>query len=227
MKLDRRTLLAGSSAAVFSPWVASVAHADAKRQSLVDQSLSSARKVISGKDFPDAAKQMYKARAVLIIPELVQGGFIVGAAGGRGTMLTRSGPGNWSYPGFYGMGSGSLGLQIGGKVSEIVFIVMTDKGLNALLDSRFKFGAEAGVTIVAVGAGFEGATTAAVGADILAFANSNGLFVGASLEGSYLEADNDWNAIYYGPGATGRAVVMERRFTNPGAEPLRQFLAKW
>lgn len=227
MKLDRRTLLAGSSAALLSPMIASAAHADAKRQSLVDQSLASARKVILGKDFPDAAKQMGKARAVLIIPELVQGGFIVGAAGGRGTMLTRSGPGNWSYPGFYGMGSGSLGLQIGGKVSEIVFIVLTDKGLNALLENRFKFGAEAGVTMVAVGAGFEGATTAAVGADILAFANSSGLFVGASLEGSYLEPDNDWNAIYYGPGATGRAIVMERRFTNPGAEPLRQFLAKW
>jgi SH3 domain-containing YSC84-like protein 1 len=227
MKLDRRTLLAGSSAAVFSPWIASAAHADAKRQSLVDQSLASARKVITGKDFPDAAKQMNKARAVLIVPELVQGGFIIGAAGGRGTMLTRSGAGNWSYPGFWGMGSGSLGLQIGGKVSEIVFIVLTDKGLNALLDNRFKFGAEAGITMVAVGAGFEGATTSAVGADILAFANSSGLFVGASLEGSYLEPDNDWNAIYYGPGATGRAIVMERRYTNPGAEPLRQFLAKW
>jgi lipid-binding SYLF domain-containing protein len=217
MKLDRRTLLAGSSAALFSPWIASTAYADAKRQSLV----------ITGKDFPDAAKQMNKARGVLIVPELVQGGFIVGAAGGRGTMLTRSGAGNWSYPGFWGMGSGSLGLQIGGKVSEIVFIVLTDKGLNALLDNRFKFGAEAGVTMVAVGAGFEGATTSAVGADILAFANSNGLFIGASLEGSYLEPDNDWNAIYYGPGATGRAIVMERRYTNPGAEPLRQFLAKW
>ncbi len=112
-------------------------------------------------------------------------------------------------------------------MSEIVFIVFTEKGLNALLDHRFKFGAEAGITMVAVGAGFEGATTAAVGADILAFANSNGLFVGASLEGSYLEPDNDWNAIYYGPGATGRAIVTERRFSNPGAEPLRQFLAKW
>jgi len=227
MKLDRRTLLAGSSAAFLSPLAASQAHADAKRQSLVDQSLASARKVITGKDFPDAAKQMSKARGVLVIPELVQGGFIIGAAGGRGTLLTRSGPGNWSYPGFWGMGSGSLGLQIGGKVSEIVFIIFTEKGLNALLDNRFKFGAEAGITMVAVGAGFEGATTSAVGADILAFANSTGLFVGASLEGSYLEPDNDWNAIYYGPGATGRAVVMDRRFSNPGAEPLRQFLSKW
>ena len=61
----------------------------------------------------------------------------------------------------------------------------------------------------------------------MAFSSSNGLFAGASLEGSYIDADNDWNALYYGPGATGRAIVVDRRYTNPGAEPLRQFLAKW
>ncbi len=228
MKLDRRAVLAGAATAFATPFLtATPSFADAKRQSLVDQCLESGRKVLSGKDYPDALKMMPKSKAVLIIPELVQGGFIVGAAGGRGTLLTRNGPGNWSYPAFYGMGSGSLGFQIGGKVSEIVFIVLTDKGLNALLSSKFKFGAEAGVTMVAVGAGIEGATTAAGGTDIVAYSNSSGLFAGASIEGSYLDADNDWNALYYGPGATTRAILTDRKFTNPGAEPLRQFLAKW
>jgi lipid-binding SYLF domain-containing protein len=228
MTLDRRTVLAGTAALLASPIAtASIARADAKRQSLVNQSLSTARKVLSGKDFPDALKLMPKARALLIIPELVQGGFIIGAAGGRGVMVSRAGPGNWSYPAFYGLGSGSVGFQVGGKVSEIIFIVLTDKGLQALLDHKFKVGAEAGVTMVVVGAGFEGATTSAGGADIVSFANSNGLFAGVSLEGSYLDADNDWNALYYGAGATSRAIVADRRYTNPGAEPLRQFLAKW
>ena len=125
------------------------------------------------------------------------------------------------------MGSGSLGLQIGAKVSEIVFIIRTEKGLHAILDHKFKFGAEAGVTMVAVGIGLEGASTAAGGADIVAFANSAGLFAGVSLEGSYLDADNDWNALYYGSGATTKAIVLDRRFSNPGAEPIRQYLAKW
>jgi lipid-binding SYLF domain-containing protein len=222
--LDRRSLLAGTAAAFLLP---AVARADAKRQSLVDQSLRSAGKVLSGKDYPDTLKLMPKARGVLIVPELVQGGFIIGAAGGRGVLLSRGNPGNWSYPAFYGMGSGSVGLQVGGKVSEIVFIILTEKGLQAILDHKFKFGAEAGVTMVAVGAGIEGASTAALGTDIVAFASSNGLFAGASLEGSYIDADNDWNALYYGPGATGKAIVVDRRYTNPGAEPLRQFLAKW
>ena len=228
MKIDRRTVLAGTAAALAAPFLAAApARADAKRQSLIDQSLASARKVLSGKDYPDAVRNMGKAKGVLIIPELVQGGFILGAAGGRGTLIARTSPNNWGYPAFYGMGSGSIGLQVGGKVSEIVFIILTDKGLAALMNSKFKFGAEAGVPMVAVGIGLEGASTAAGGADIVAYSNSTGIFAGASLEGSYLDADNDWNALYYGQGATARAIVTDRRFTNPGAEPLRQFLAKW
>jgi lipid-binding SYLF domain-containing protein len=228
MKLDRRTVLSGTAAAFAAPLLSSLpARADAKRQSLVDSCLESARKVVGGKDFPDAARHMAKARGALIIPELVQGGFILGAAGGRGTLMARTGPGNWSPPAFYGMGSGSLGLQIGAKVSEIVFIILTEKGLTAILDHKFKFGAEAGVTLVAVGIGVEGGSTSAGGADIVAFSNSAGLFAGASIEGSYLDADNDWNALYYGSGATTKAIVLDRRYTNPGAEPLRQFLAKW
>ena len=151
--MNRRTILAGSAAALAAPFIsATPSRADAKRQSLVDQCLRSASKVLSGKDYPDALRNMGKAKAVLIIPELVQGGFILGAAGGRGALLTRPSPNNWSYPAFYGMGSGSIGLQIGGKVSEIVFIILTDKGLEAILKNKFKFGAEAGVTMVAVGA---------------------------------------------------------------------------
>jgi len=228
MRLDRRSVLSVTAAALAAPFLpATPSRADAKRQSLVDQCLSSARKVLSGKDYPDDLKLMTGAKGLLIIPELVQGGFIVGAAGGRGVLLGHASPATWSYPSFYVMGSGSVGLQVGGKVSEIVFILRTEKGLEAIINHKFKMGAEAGVTMVAVGAGFEGATTTAFGSDIVAFSNSAGLFAGASLEGSYLDADNEWNTMYYGPGATTRAIVIDRRFTNPGAEPLRQFLAKW
>jgi lipid-binding SYLF domain-containing protein len=228
MKLDRRTVLSGTAAAFAVPFLGTQpARADAKRQSLVDSCLATAQKILGGPDFPDAAKQMTTARGVLIMPELVQGGFIFGAAGGRGVLMGRQSPNNWSYPAFYGMGSGSVGLQVGGKVSEIVFIIRTEKGLQAILDHKFKFGAEAGVTLVAVGAGLEGASTAAGGADIVAFANSQGLFAGVSLEGSYIDADNDWNALYYGSGANAKTIISEQRFTNPGAEPIRQYLAKW
>lgn len=230
MKLTRRTALSGTAAVLAAPLVLTQpARADAKRQSLIDSCLGTARKVLGGPDFPDAAKLMVNAKGVLIIPELVQGGFIIGAAGGRGVLMgkTATGGGGWSFPAFYGMGSGSIGLQAGGKVSEIVFIIRNEKGLQAILDHKFKVGAEAGVTLVAVGIGLEGATSAAGGADIVAFANSQGLFAGASIEGSYLDADNDWNALYYGAGANAKSIVVDRRYTNPGAEPLRQYLSKW
>lgn len=224
--LSRRFLVA-SVAASFPFMAVPAALADAKRQALVNDSLDAARRVIDSTDFPDAPSLMKRSRAVLIMPSFAQAAFVVGGAGGRGVLLARKGPGDWSYPAFYTMGSGSIGLQIGGRVQELVLIVLTEKGLNSLLENKFKFGAEAGVTMVTIGGGVGGATTAAVGADIVAYSKSSGLFVGGALEGSYLEPDNDWNALYYGQGARGRSVVLERRYTNPGANGLRQYLAKF
>ena len=110
--MNRRTVLAGTAAAMASPFLTAVPSlADARRQSLVDQSLNSARKVLSGKDYPDALRNMGKARGVIIVPELVQGGFILGAAGGRGILMGRTSPTHWTYPAFYGLGSGSIGFQ--------------------------------------------------------------------------------------------------------------------
>jgi lipid-binding SYLF domain-containing protein len=224
--LSRRFLVA--SAASLVPLVsAAPALADAKRQALVNDALAAAQRVVDSRDFPEAANQLKRARAVLILPSFAQAAFVVGGAGGRGVLLARSGPGDWSYPAFYTMGSGSLGLQIGGRVQEIVLIVLTEKGLNALLDSKFKFGAEMGVTVVNGGGSIAAATTANVGADIVAYSKASGLFVGGALEGSYLEPDNDWNALYYGSGARGRAIVLDRRYTNPGANGLRQYLGRF
>lgn len=222
-----RRRLAASAAALVSLIAATPALADAKRQALVNDALAAAQRVIDDKDFPDAANQMKRARAVLILPSFAQAAFVVGGAGGRGVLLGRHGPGEWSYPAFYTLGSASLGLQVGGRVQEIVLIVLTEKGLNALLDNKFKFGAEMGLTVLSIGAGIGGATTSAVGADIVAYSKASGLFIGGALEGSYLEPDTDWNTLYYGPGARARSIVLERRYTNPGANSLRQYLARF
>lgn len=224
--LSRRLLVAS---AAFGPLIAATtpAMADAKRQALVNDALAAAQRVLESNEFPDAPNQLKRARAVLILPSFAQAAFLIGGAGGRGVLMARYGAGDWGYPAFMTMGSGSLGLQIGGRVQEILLIVLTDKGLNALLDSRFKFGAEGGVTVINAGVGIAGATTGAVGADIVAYSKASGLFIGGALEGSYLEPDNDWNALYYGQGARGRDIVMDRRYTNPGANGLRQYLARY
>src|SRR5262249_33785315 len=120
MKLHRRTVLSGTAAAVAAPFFTVVpAGADTKRQAVVDSCLGVAREVLGGKDFSGGGKPMAEGRGVAIIPERGQGGFIVGAAGGRGGIVVRTRPKDWSPPAFYGMGSGSLGLQIGAKVSKV------------------------------------------------------------------------------------------------------------
>jgi len=223
----RRPLLAAVAALGLSVAVAAPALADAERQALVNDATKTANMLIEGPDFPDIRRLLPRAKAVVIFPNMVQAGFIVGGAGGRGVMLARLGPNRWSYPSFYFLGSGSVGFQIGGKVSESILIVLTDKGLNALLADKFKFGAEAGVTVVSLGAGVGGATTPALGADIVAYAKSVGLFAGGALEGSYMSPDSDWNKLYYGGAPTNRSILFDGRFSNPGAEPLRGLLSRY
>jgi SH3 domain-containing YSC84-like protein 1 len=223
--LSRRNVIAGGTA-LLGMGAATPALADAKRQALVNDALRTAQKVLEGKDTPDARKHMPKARAVMIMPAFAQAAFIIGGAGGRAVMLARGGQADWSSPAFYSLGSGSIGLQIGGRVQEIVLIILTDKGLNALMNDKFKFGAEAGLTFAREGAGVAGATTSAVGADIVSLSTASGLFAGGALEGSFVEPDNDWNALYYGLGASPRAILLERRFSNPGANALRQYLGR-
>ena len=223
--LSRRGVIAGGTA-LLGIGASAPALADAKRQALVNDSLRTAQKILDGNDTPDARKNLMQARAVMIMPNFAQAAFIIGGAGGRAVMLARSGRSDWSSPAFYSLGSGSLGLQVGGRVQEILLIVLTDKGLNALMNDKFKFGAEAGVTFAREGAGVGGATTTAAGADIVSFSTAAGLFFGGALEGSFVEPDNDWNALYYGMGASPRAILLDRRYTNPGANALRQYLGR-
>lgn len=211
-----------ATAAVFAP-----ASAQSKQQSLIDECRVIGERLINDPEIPDLARLMPKAKGVLIIPQLLKGGFFIGGAGGHGCMLARNSD-TWSYPSFYIMGSGSLGLQIGGQVSQIMLLMMTDDGLNAVLNNRFTFGAEANIAIATVGAGIEGSTTTAGGlADIYAFSKNQGLFAGGALEGSYVAPDDDWNTIYYGGQPTARGIILEGRYSNPGANGLRTMLGNY
>jgi len=124
------------------------------------------------------------------------------------------------------MGSGSIGFQIGIQDSAIVMMILTDKGLNAIMDSQFKFGGDANITVATMGAGVEGATTADLGADIVAFSQSRGLFAGISLQGSVMGSRSEWNQAYYGRDYGTRQIVIDMAARNQGAEPLREVLSR-
>ena len=114
--------------------------------------------------FGTARTMLQNARAVYIVPKLVKGGFIFGAEGGDGVLLHRTGHG-WSTPKFYGMGSASFGLQAGLEQAELVFIINSDRALRGIEHGELKLGAGAGLTVVNLSSGAEGATTVNGGAD--------------------------------------------------------------
>ncbi len=203
------------------------AYAQGPEQTLVDRSTLTVEDMMTQGVSEDPRIMLGRARAVMICPRVFKAGFIIGGAGGSCVLLARGGNGTWSYPAFYGLGSGSVGFQIGIQDSELVLLIMTERGLNAIMDSQFKLGADASVAVATVGASIGGSTTAAVGADILAFAMNRGLFGGVALDGSIMSLRSDWNRAYYGQPYSARQIVTQMVAANPGADPLRGVLTRY
>jgi lipid-binding SYLF domain-containing protein len=169
----------------------------------------------------DAARHMlHNARAVLIVPSLVKGGFIFGAEGGDGVLMARAHHG-WSYPAFYTMASASFGLQIGLEQAEIVLLIMSDRALRAVERSQFKFGAGAGLTVVTLSAGAEGATAPNLTGDIIIWTSATGAYGGLTLNGSIIKSREEWDNDFYGHSVTV-PQIMSGRARNPEANPLRE-----
>jgi SH3 domain-containing YSC84-like protein 1 len=202
-------------------------HAQAEQQALVDRSTLAAQDMLNDVDGRDAQHMLRRARAAMICPRVFRAGFLFGGSGGGCVLVARDGAGSWSSPAFYGMGSGSFGFQAGLQDSEVMMMILTDRGLRAVMDDQFKLGADAGATFVEWGGGIEGATTGAVGADIVGFTRSRGLFAGISISGSVLTSRSGWNRAYYGKEAAAQQIVISMDANNPGAAPLREVLSRF
>ena len=161
------------------------------------------------------------AKGILVIPSLIKGGLILGAEGGTGVLMVRGSDGSWSNPAFYTLVAGSIGLQIGGQVSEVIFTLMNDEAVSAMLNDEFKFGGDLSVAVLHKGAGIEASSSTAFASDIYAFSKAVGLFGGGALEGAKLITREEWNQNYYGSGATPHSIVIDRKYSNPQAEKLR------
>ncbi len=157
-----------------------------EQQTLVDRATLTVQEMMTQTVSDDPRSLLRRAKAVMICPRIFKAGFFFGGEGGRCVLLARAGNGTWSYPAFYTIGSGSFGFQFGIEDNQLLMLIMTERGLNAVLDSQVKLGANASVAVATIGAGIQGSTTTAVGADIVAFAESRGLFGGVALEGSVM-----------------------------------------
>ena len=162
-------------------------------QTLVDRAALTVQEMMTQKVSQDPKSMLRRAKGVMICPRVFKAGFFFGGEGGSCVLLARSGNGTWSYPTFYDIGSGSFGFQFGVQDSQLMLLIMTSRGLNAVMDSQVRLGGNVSVAVAIVGAGIQGSTTAAVGADIIAFAAARGLFGGVSLEGGVMSARIDEN----------------------------------
>jgi SH3 domain-containing YSC84-like protein 1 len=222
-----RTLLAATALGALLLLPPHSARAQSDQQTLVDRATLALQDMISQSLSDDPRRALSHARAVMICPRVFKAGFFFGGEGGACVLLARAGNGTWSYPAFYGMGSGSFGLQIGIQDAEFIMLIMTPRGLNAILDSQFKLGADASLAIATIGAGVQGSTTGALGADIIAFSQTRGLYGGISLEGSLMGQRAGWDQTYYGRGVDARQIVIDMQASNPGADPLRDVLTRY
>lgn len=223
--VSRRLLLALPVAALAAASLRP-AFAMSDPQQLVETSRLAFLDMITDAGYDEMRGYVKQARAMLIFPQLVKGAFIIGGEGDSGVLVAR-GAGGWSYPAFYTLASGSLGLQIGGQVAEMVLTIMSAKALDAVIANQFKIGGNIDVAAGPVGKGLSASTTTNFRADAYSFAKTQGLYGGLSLEGAGILKRDSWNQEYYGGGATPDGIVVAGRSSNKNAEILRNALAPY
>lgn len=208
---------------VFS--AATTARALSAPEALVERARVTLDRMTSDPNFSWLRNYLQYARGVLIVPQFLKGGFILGGSGGSGVFLAREPQtGKWSEPVFYTIGGGSIGLQIGASAAEVVLMVRTDRGVEAFYSSTFKLGVDASAAVGPVGMSMEGATPHNLSADILSFAKAKGLYAGISLEGAVLKVRDDWNLEYYGKAVGPMDIIIRKAVSNPRSAALQQRL---
>src|SRR5256714_4871982 len=161
------------------------------------------------------------AHCIVIVPDLKTGAFIVGGKYGKGYMSCRNktGPG-WSAPGTVRIEGGSVGFQIGGSTTDLIMLVMNERGADKLLESKFTLGAEGSLAAGPVGRTATAQTDAQMHAEILSWSRSQGLFAGLALEGATLRQDLDDNATIYGSKMENRQIVIGKTRVPAAASKL-------
>jgi lipid-binding SYLF domain-containing protein len=159
-----------------------------------------------------------KAECVIVFPSVKKLAFGVGAEYGRGAMVCRTGEqfrGPWGAPAMYALEGGSFGFQIGGEATDLILLVMNDRGMDSILSSKVKLGADASIAGGPLGRDASADTDAWMRAEILSYSRSRGLFAGVSLEGTTLRPDDDASAQVYGHPIKAKDIVKGEKTAVP------------
>lgn len=200
---------------------------DREQRDLVDQARMTLVNFLADSNMTWLREHIKDAKGLFIVPQFLKAALFYGGAGGSGVFVAKDEKtGTWSDPAFFTMGAASFGFQFGAQASEVVLLVLTQRGVDSLLLGNFKLGADGSVAVGPVGAGMSGATTPNLSADLLSFVRAKGLFAGVSLEGSVLISRDEWSKTYYGKPVTPSDIVVRREVTSPYSEPLRAEIVK-
>jgi SH3 domain-containing YSC84-like protein 1 len=188
---------------------------------LVEKAQTTINAFTTHADFPTLKSALAKAKGVLIFPQVLKAGFILGGSGGSGVLLVHDEKsGNWVGPAFYTMGSASLGFQAGASSAEVVMLVHSQKALDSLYTNKLKLGADASVAIGPKGVG----TGASITADFIVYSTVKGAFVGMAVDGSVLDVRETLNAAYYGRPATPADILVKQDVSSPASARLQNAL---
>jgi lipid-binding SYLF domain-containing protein len=165
------------------------------------------------------------AKCILVVPNMIKGGFVFGGKHGRGVASCRTAEG-WSAPAFVSVGGGSAGFQIGLEGVDLVMLVMNDKGLQQLLSSKFELTGEGSVAAGPIGRHASAGTDWKMTTEVLTYSRSKGVFAGLTLEGAVVEQDNDSTIAIYGKHMEFRNILSGKVATPKSAEPFMKAVAE-
>jgi len=193
----------------------------------LDEAAAVFQEIMSTPDRSIPQDLLDKAHCIVVVPGLKKGAFILGAKYGKGYLSCRKkeGPG-WSAPGTVRVEGGSVGFQIGGSESDVIMLVMNERGATKLLSSKFTLGGEGLVAAGPVGREATAQTDAAMRAEILSWSRARGIFAGISLQGATLRQDLDDNNVIYGKKITNKEIVQGPTAVPKAAEGLITLLNK-
>jgi len=198
---------------LFAITLSNVAFAAEAASSRLQASATVLNEIMAAPDKGIPSDILSSAKCVAVVPSLLKGGFVVGGAHGRGMATCRTATG-WTAPAPLTTTGGSIGLQIGGQAVDLVMVIMNDRGMQALLSSKFKLGADASVAAGPVGRHTEGSTDWKLRAEVLTYSRARGLFAGISFNGAVIKQDEDATREIY-----GRMVDFKTILTGSVATP--------
>jgi lipid-binding SYLF domain-containing protein len=166
------------------------------------------------------------SQCVAVVPSMLKGGFIVGGAYGKGLASCKTANG-WSAPAFFRVEGGSFGFQIGGQAVDLVMVIMNERGMRALLSSKFQLGADASVAAGPVGRHAEAGTDWKMRAQVLTYSRARGVFAGISLNGAVIKQDRDDTRAFYGRMVPYRSLLTGTHPAPADANPFLDTLRRY